>query len=129
VKTVATTWIATTVVRVVASDMADTPWLPITAALLVLTCAAIALWRSAWIPLAALVGAILGALAFVPVGTRFLDGPPDCESCGTYITVLIGASFRVPYNGPLTAAIGAAVLGTVFGLSAWGLVNRGKRGS
>lgn len=107
--------------RVVASDMADRPWLPITAAVVVLVCAAIAIWRSAWIALAALLGGLIGAVAFLPVGNTVLDGPAACGSCGTYITVLIGASFRTPYNGPRTAAIGAVVLGCVFALAVWRL--------
>jgi hypothetical protein len=112
---------ASAVVRIVASDLADRPWIPIAAAVFALTFVTVAIWRSAWIALAAFGGAIIGAVAFMPVGTKFLDGPADCRSCSTYITVLMGASFRTPYNGPRTAAISATVLGCVFGLAAWGL--------
>ena len=68
------------------------------------------------------IGAAIGAVAFLPVGYEVRDGPPDCTACGEFALVLMGAHFRRPYNGPLMAAIGAVVLGTVFGLAAWGLV-------
>ena len=113
--------LARAVVLVVGSDLADRPWIPIAAAVVPFTLVAVAIWRSAWIALAAFGGAIIGALAFMPVGTKFMDGPADCRSCGTYITVLMGASFRTPYNGPRTAAIAAVVLGCIFALAAWGL--------
>jgi hypothetical protein len=70
----------------------------------------------------AAIGAAIGALAFMPVGYEIRDGPPDCTTCGEFALVLMGAHFRRPYNGPLMAAIGAVVLGTLFGLAAWGLV-------
>lgn len=89
--------------------------------LIVLVAVVVAVWRSAWVALAAIVGGLLGAIAFVPVGYRVLDGPADCESCGEYITVLIGASFRAPYNGPRTAALGALVFGAVCASVVWAL--------
>lgn len=117
----ATPSVASAVARFVASDLADRPWIPIAAAVVVLTLVAVAMWRSAWIALAAFGGAIIGAVAFMPVGSTFMDGPADCRSCGTYIRVLMGASFRTPYNGPRTAAVGATVLACVFAVAAWGL--------
>jgi hypothetical protein len=69
----------------------------------------------------AAIGAAIGAVAFLPVGYEIRDGTPDCTTCGEYALVLMGAHFRQPYNGPLMAAIGALLLGTVFGLAAWGL--------
>jgi hypothetical protein len=109
---------------IMASDLADRPWIPITAAVVIVTCVVVAVWRSAWVALAALVGALVGAVAFLPVGYVVKDGPPGCQSCGEYITVLMGASFRVPYNGPFAASVGAAVLGVVFALVAWGFLRR-----
>jgi hypothetical protein len=67
------------------------------------------------------IGAAIGAVAFLPVGYEVRDGTPDCTTCGAFTVVLMGAHFRQPYNGPLMAAIGAVVLGTVFGLAGWGL--------
>ena len=69
----------------------------------------------------AAIGAAIGAVAFLPVGYEIRDGTPDCTTCGEYTLVLMGAHFRQPYNGPLMALVGALVLGTVFGLAAWGL--------
>jgi hypothetical protein len=72
--------------------------------------------------IAAIVGAILGALAFLPIGGYDLDGPPGCEACGSYISVLIGMDFRVPWNGPRTAAISALVCATVFAAATIGVL-------
>jgi hypothetical protein len=69
----------------------------------------------------ATIGAAIGAVAFLPVGYEIRDGTPDCTTCGEYTLVLMGAHFRQPYNGLLMAAIGALVLGALFGLAAWGL--------
>ena len=71
---------------------------------------------------AAIVGAVLGALVFVPIGGYDLDGPPGCEACGSFVTVLIGMDFRVPWNGPRTAAISALVCASVFAARTMGVL-------
>lgn len=109
-------------VTFIASDLADRPWIPITAALVILTSVVVAVRRSAWVALAAIVGAFLGALAFLPVGGYVADGPPRCESCGAYVSVLIGSNFRVPWNGPRTAAISALVCATAFAATTVGVL-------
>lgn len=111
-----------------ASDMADRPWLPITAIGVVVVYATVAILRSAWIALAALIGAILGAVAFLPIGSTTVDRPVGCESCRGSVTVLMGATFQTPYNGPRTATIGAIAGAALFALAAYGLTRfrRGK---
>ena len=73
------------------SDMAVEPWAPITAVLVGLVLAVV-IWRSSWIVLVALAGAILGAVVFLPSGEYITDGYSGCEACGWYTTLLIGGS-------------------------------------
>jgi len=109
------------------SDMAVQPvepWVLLTVALISLALALV-IWRSAWIVLVVLAGAILGAAVFMGSGGYILDGNADCTACGSYTTLLIGGSVRAEHYGPLVA-FGAA-LGTFFAVGTWSL-HRKSRG-
>jgi hypothetical protein len=67
------------------------------------------------------IGAAIGFVALFPVGREVRHGPPNCTTCGNFTVVASGAHFREPYNELFMALIAALVLGTVFGLAAWGL--------
>ena len=115
------------------SDMAVQPVEPsalITVALVSLALAVV-IWRSAWVVLLALAGAILGAAIFLPSGSYIADGYSDCATCGYYVTLRIGdllrigeLSIRGEHYGP-AVAFGAA-LGTFFAVGAWSLRRKSR---
>jgi hypothetical protein len=93
---------------------------------------AVAVGRIFWIVVAALIGAGLGAIAFVPAAYSIVDGERDCGYCGSYVIVMARITFREPYNAARASMIAAVVVGSVFALATWGLLRlmdrrRGRR--
>jgi hypothetical protein len=78
---------------------------------------------------ATVMGAIVGAVAFWPVEHGIADGGPDCTTCGSFSTVLIGVTFRGPWAGEITLLVIGAVAGAVLfgGMTVAYLVSRPPR--
>jgi hypothetical protein len=63
-----------------------------------------------------IVGAAVGAIAFIPTGYEYRDGPPGCGSCGTFNTTVLAGIHRVD-SFPrviVQGAVAGFILGLIF---------------